>query len=286
MAAEAKARELIAKADKKLASWFSFSGSKYEDAEELYKKAANQLKVAKSWDEAGATFEKAAACNLKLQSAHDVATCYQEAAGCYRKTNVPKAVSCFKEVVNLHIDLGRFTMAAKAQKEIGELLESEGDSQGAIAELTTAAEYYAQEESHSQANQILLKVAGLAAVAKDYTRAIEIYEQVGITSLESTLLRFSVKDYLLRAGICRLATGEIGAAVNALERYEGLDASFSTTREGIFLRKLVGAYENLDELEFTDVVREYDEVSRLDAQKTTLLLEIKTKIKDSQEDIT
>ena len=110
--------------------------------------------------------------------------------------------------------------------------------------------------------------------------------QVGITSLESTLLRFSVKDYLLRAGICRLATGEIGAAVNALERYEGLDASFSTTREGIFLRKLVGAYENLDELEFTDVVREYDEVSRLDAQKTTLLLEIKNKIKDSQEDIT
>ena len=33
-------------------------------------------------------------------------------------------------------------------------------------------------------------------------------------------------------------------------------------------------------------VRGYDEVSRLDAHKTSILLEIKTKIKDSGEDIT
>jgi len=33
-------------------------------------------------------------------------------------------------------------------------------------------------------------------------------------------------------------------------------------------------------------VREFDEVSRLDAQKTSLLLEAKNKIKESQEDIT
>ena len=34
--ASKKAEELIAKADKKLASWFaSFTGSKYEDAEEV-----------------------------------------------------------------------------------------------------------------------------------------------------------------------------------------------------------------------------------------------------------
>ena len=45
---EAKAHELVKAADKKLTSWFaSFTGSKYEDAEEIYKKAANQFKVAK-----------------------------------------------------------------------------------------------------------------------------------------------------------------------------------------------------------------------------------------------
>jgi len=264
----------------------SLFGNKYEDAEVLYSKAANQLKVAKNWDGAGAAFEKAAQCHLKMESPHDAATAYNDAAVCYKKTNSAQAVLLYKEVVSIHIDLGRFSSAAKVQKEIGELLEAVGDSAGAMDAYQTAADYYQAEESNSTANQMLLKVAGLASMCKDYKRAVEIYEQVAIASLESNLLKFSVKDYLLRAGLCRLATGEIGAAVNALERYEGMDATFGTTREGELLRTLVTAFENLDEDAFTDKVREFDEISRLDAQKTSLLLEIKNKIKESAVDIT
>ena len=55
---------------------------------------------------------------------------------------------------------------------------------------------------------------------------------MAIASLESHLLKFSVKDYLMRAGLCRLATGDVGAATAALDRYDGMDATFSTTREG------------------------------------------------------
>jgi len=149
-----------------------------------------------------------------------------------------------------------------------------------------AADHYLQEDSQSTANQMLLKVAGLAAGAQDYAHAIELYERVAIASLDNNLLRFSAKGYLLAAGICRLATGEIGAAVNALERYEGMDASFNTTREGQFLRQIVTAYEALDEDMFTEHVRAYDEVSRLSPQHTTLLLEVKKKIKDATDDIT
>ena len=132
----------------------------------------------------------------------------------------------------------------------------------------------------------LLKVAGIAATIKDFKRAVEIYDMVAIASLESNLLKFSVKDYLLRSGLCRLATGEIGAVVNALERYEGMDATFAGSREGKLLRDLTTAFEALDEEAFTEKVREFDEISRLDAQKTSLLLEVKNKIKASQEDIT
>lgn len=78
----------------------------------------------------------------------------------------------------IHIELGRFTSAAKVQKEIGELYEAEGDTAAALKAYEEAAEYYNAEESKSQANQILLKVASLAADASNYTRAIEIYEQV------------------------------------------------------------------------------------------------------------
>ena len=78
----------------------------------------------------------------------------------------------------IHIELGRFTSAAKVQKDIGELYEAEGDTAAALKAYEEAAEYYNAEESKSQANQILLKVASLAADASNYTRAIEIYEQV------------------------------------------------------------------------------------------------------------
>ena len=73
------------------------------------------------------------------------------------------------------------------------------------------------------------------------------HPQVAIASLDSNLLRFSVKGYLLSAGLCRLAAGDIGAAVSALERYEGMDASFSGTREGTFLRELVSLPRALHE---------------------------------------
>ena len=44
----AKAQELVAKADKRLKSFSLFGGNKYEDAAELYEKAANQFKLAKA----------------------------------------------------------------------------------------------------------------------------------------------------------------------------------------------------------------------------------------------
>lgn len=282
----AKAAELVAKADKKLTSWFaSFTGGKYEDAEELYSKAANQYKVGKEWDLAGATFEKAAQCHMKMQSPHDAARSYQDAAMCYKKTNTKQAVLLYKEVVSIHIDLGRFTSAAKVQKDVGELLEAEGDTEKAVEAYQTAADYYQAEESNSTANQMLLKVAELSATRKDYRKAIDIYEQVAIASLESNLLKFSVKNYLFSAGLCRLATGEIGAAVNALDRYDGMDATFASTREGQLLRDVTAAFEASDEDQFTAKVREFDDISRLDPQKTSLLLEIKSQIKAQQEDI-
>ena len=48
MSQEDKARALVEKAEKKLASWSLFGGgSKYEDAAEMYTKAANLFKVSK-----------------------------------------------------------------------------------------------------------------------------------------------------------------------------------------------------------------------------------------------
>jgi len=284
---EAKAHDLMAKAEKKLGSWSLFGGlQKYEDAAELFTKAANQFKVLKKWYEAGEAFEKTAACCLKANSAHEAATAFQDSANCFKKIDAAKAVLLYKEAVAMQVDMGRFTTAAKLQKEVGELQEAEGNLEEAMGAFQTAADYYNGEESTSSANQCLLKVAGFAAQMQNYKKATEIYEQVAIVSLENTLLKWSVKSYLLTAGICVLATGDLDEAREKIEKYQGMDASFGGTREGKFLEDLYSCFDQLDGDAFTDKVREYDEISRLDSQKTTLLLEIKNKIKASQDDIT
>eukprot|EP00958_Prasinococcus_capsulatus_P019776 scaffold2483_cov287-Prasinococcus_capsulatus_cf.AAC.4 len=114
MANVQKAHELVAKAEKKLKGNFlgnMFGGtSKYEDAVELFAKAANNYKLAKECaprraardlhagdrDEssgklAAETFVRVAECHKELESIHEMTTAYVEAAHCYKKIDVAGA---------------------------------------------------------------------------------------------------------------------------------------------------------------------------------------------------
>ena len=59
--------------------------------------------------------------------------------------------------------------------------------------------------SLSTASGCYREAAQLATDVGDYKRAIERWEQVAQMSLDSTLTRYSVKDYYLNAGLCYLA---------------------------------------------------------------------------------
>ncbi|CAI8597400.1 unnamed protein product [Vicia faba] len=83
----ARAEDFEKKAEKKLSGWGLF-GSKFEDAADLFDKAANSFKLAKSWDKAGSTYVKLANCHLKLESKHEASQAYVDAAHCYKKTNI------------------------------------------------------------------------------------------------------------------------------------------------------------------------------------------------------
>ena len=64
------------------------------------------------------------------------------------------------------------------------------------------------------ANKLFLKVADLAAIAADYYKAIENYEKVAKSSVSNNLMKWSVKDYFLKAGICHLATTEYASPLS------------------------------------------------------------------------
>lgn len=276
------------KAEKKLNGW-GLLGSKFEDAADLFDKAGNCYKLAKAWDEAANAYIKLASCHLKSDSKHEAAAAYVDAANAYKKKpNTQEAVSMLNMAIQMFEDIGRLSMAAKHYKDIADIYEKEEDYEKAMEYYDKAAELYSSENVESTSNQCKLKVAEYAAQTEQYDRAIQIYEAVAKNSMNNNLLKYSVKGYLLNAGLCQICGKDIVAVHNAIEHYQELDPTFSGTRECKFLQDLAASIDERDVVKFTDVVKEFDSMSRLDQWKTTLLLRAKNalKVKEDEDDLT
>lgn len=278
---EQKAAQLVAEAEKKLKSSQGFFGalfggsSRVEEACEMYTRAANMFKMAKKWSAAGNAFCEAANLHLKSGSRHDAATCYVDAGNCYKKADPQEAVNCLLKAVEIYTDIGRFTVAAKHHMTIAEIYEAEVvDIEKAVQHYEQSADYFKAEESHSSANKCLLKVALYAAQLEQYDKAIEIYEQVASSSIESSLLKYSAKEYFFRAALCHMCIDLLNAQ-HAIERYEEMYPAFTDSRESKLLKILIQHLEEQNIDGFTDAVKDYDAISRLDHWYTNILLRIK-----------
>ncbi|KAF2803607.1 alpha-soluble NSF attachment protein [Mytilinidion resinicola] len=274
-------RVALQKADKALAgagSGFSFFGGrsdKYENAADLYIQAANAFRMAKQGMEAGRAFEKAGSIQLtNLNEPDDFANTMTEAFKAYRKESPEDAARCLDKAISHYASKGNFRRAATHKQNIAELFEVELQDEGrAAAAYEEAASWY-----ETLANKLWLKTADLVALeGKDY-------ERVAKSSVQNNLMKWSVKEYLLKAGICSLATGDMVGVNAALERYRDLDNSFSQQREHQLLVDLAEACKEGDQEMFADKLFQYDQMSKLDKWKTTILLRIKNSIESVEED--
>ncbi|XP_043975415.1 N-ethylmaleimide-sensitive factor attachment protein, alpha b isoform X1 [Gambusia affinis] len=314
---EKEAAALMAEAEKKLKSSQSFFGalfggsSKSEEACDMYVRAANMYKMAKNWcgkkadlsssfttvfmitvltpnhllSAAGNAFSKAAHLHLQMQSKHDAATNLIDAGNSFKKADPQEAINCLNRAIEIYTDMGRFTIAAKHHISIAEIYETElADIDKAIAHFEQAADYYKGEESTSSANKCLLKVATYAAQLEQYQKAIEIYEQVGTHAMDSTLLKYSAKDHFFKAALCHFCVDMLNAKL-AVQKYEEMFPAFSDSRECKLLKKLLDAHDEQNVEGYTDAVKEYDTISRLDQWLTTMLLRIKKTIQDDESDL-
>ncbi|CAH3024067.1 unnamed protein product [Porites evermanni] len=281
MSNEEKAIGLIAQAEKKVKSSQGFLGglfggtSKLEDAAELYVSAGNMFKMAQKWSAAGRAFMEAAQLQITLQSKHEAGQRFVDAGNCFKKTDVEEAVRAFEMAINIYTDMGRFTMAAKHHITVAEIYEgNSSDLEKAIFHYEQAAQYYRGEESNSSANKCLLKVAMYSAQMEEYAKALEIYEQVAADAIESSLLKYSAKEYFFKAALCHMCI-DIVEAQRAVDKYCDMYPAFQDTRESKLLRTLLEAKEEENVESFTEAVKEYDSISRLDQWLTTILLRIK-----------
>ncbi|NXY00110.1 SNAA protein, partial [Centropus bengalensis] len=259
--------------------------SRLEEASECYARAANMFKMAKNWSAAGNAFCQAAQLHLQLQSKHDAATNFVDAGNAFKKADPQEAINCLIRAIEIYTDMGRFTIAAKHHISIAEIYEAElVDIEKAIAHYEQAADYYRGEESTSSANKCLLKVATYAAQLEQYQKALEIYEQVGTSAMDSPLLKYSAKEHFFRAALCHFCIDMLNAKL-AVQKYEEMFPAFTDSRECKLVKKLLEAHEEQNLDAYTDAVKEYDTISRLDQWLTTMLLRIKKTIQGEDEDL-
>lgn len=124
----------------------------------------------------------------------------------------------------------------------------------------------------------------MAAIEGDYYKSIELYEKVAKASVANNLMKWSVKDFFLKSGLCLLAVGDAVATNRAFEKYRDMDPTFPSTREHQLLIDLSETVEAGDQEAFADKLFQYDQVSKLDKWKTTILLRIKDAIEEKGED--
>ncbi|XP_015748138.1 PREDICTED: alpha-soluble NSF attachment protein-like [Acropora digitifera] len=243
MSNEDRAIELVAQAEKKVKSSQGFLGglfggaSKLEDAAELYIQAGNAFKMAQKWSGK----RNYLTLSPLFERFHFLIT-------------IPLSNECYIGLVNSII--------------------SGFCSFQAIFHYEQAAQYYRGEESNSSANKCLLKVAMYSAQMGEYAKALEIYEQVAADAIENSLLKYSAKEYFFKATLCHMCIDDVEAQ-RAVDKYCDMYPAFQDTRECKLLRTLLEAKEEQNTESFTEAIKDYDSISRLDQWLTTILLRIK-----------
>ena len=74
---------------------------------------------------AGNGYQKAAEIHQKLGVKHEEATSLIEAGNMYKKTEATNAVECYRQAVEIYIEMGRFSIAAKHLMTLGEVYEND-----------------------------------------------------------------------------------------------------------------------------------------------------------------
>ena len=117
------------------------------------------------------------------------------------------AVKCLLRANEIFIKNGRFHIAATHEKEIAEIYEQLlNDPPQAVKYYLLAADRFSIDDSVAIAQGCSIKAATIYAEIGNYEEAAVLFEKNAEDSISDQLRKYSVKDYLFRAGLCRLCS--------------------------------------------------------------------------------
>lgn len=264
---------------------FSDKNQKYEEAADIYERAASQYKMEKKFKEAGMAHKKQAECFKKINSDYDTCNALKNAVNYFKKDSmsINDVHSCLEECAATYISCGKFGDAAKCYKEFAEFSEKNND-------YITAVEYYEKaidnfEKDDKQNQSTINECKKQMALYIPYDRAAILYEELAKISVDVRILSFNVANYLLRAGLCRICMGDMIGAEKAIDGYINIDATFDETKKDCkFLKDIMNSVNNRDMDDFKSVISKYDSTNRFDNWMIQALTKIKEMITDTEND--
>jgi alpha-soluble NSF attachment protein len=201
---------------------------------------------------------------------YNIATSYIQAAHCFAKQDTTAGIAAMLKGITLLSEDGKFSQAAKYEKEIAEMFETIGDLDNAIKHYEVAAEYFDMEGSKATGAGCLEKIIPIICEKGDYHKAIELIEKI-CDSYSSSLAKHAIKDLCLKAGILYLCLPDKVAANKNMEKWTAKYSEFKGTRENHFLSQLIAAFMKDDSDMFKQAVEEWANISSLDKFKERYL---------------
>jgi alpha-soluble NSF attachment protein len=273
-----EAEKLITEAKNILNSrtFFIQEETKREKAGELFNKAATLYKIDKEYVLAAKFYLKAA----ETSPCESRNRCIQ-AAKCYKTIgNLQEAIKLYVVISEQYTEDGKFYAAGKLYQEIAEMYGINMIDE-AVAFYQKAYDSFRVNDAVHSATQCLDKMANLLAIQKKYSKAMEIYKDLA----ECSEVTWNATTYLYKACVCVLALPKFKETLpEFLETCKEICPAFDRSRECRFIEDILEAVD-VDETKFTDVVYNYDQISKLEGWISEVLLFVKKHIGEDEIDL-
>jgi tetratricopeptide (TPR) repeat protein len=199
-------RKLIASS--KSGSWLPWANkaSDAEDGATLIHEAAEGLKGRGELKRAAEMYEEASAAFAEdAGDKSSGARAMNEAVKLYKAIPLPEDYTrCMQQGVQLSNEAGNFRLANTFNENLGNEYELRGELPKAMEYFLAAAKGYQVEGQTTTANRTTERAADLlaqtASTPADYHKARDYYLNIAASNIQSRTLKFSVKNYLFKAG--------------------------------------------------------------------------------------
>lgn len=241
------------------------NGPRYEDAFELFKKAANQFKLAQDMKSAADCYLRGAECASKCNYNAEEGHAYLDAANCLKKLSPEKAQKLWETAANKFAHDGRFQQASRALKQSAEAQEEQNDLKTAIKTYRKVIEMCELDDlSKVEASTCRRKLATLLVKQGQLIDAAKIFEKEAENALTDSLASYKARDFFMRATLIYCALGDTPSLRLLVDKFSAQDSKGMRSREGEFICGIADAFCTRDLDAFNKHVDDFTRISTLD----------------------